>query len=85
MAGLANARPVLTTRGALTETVWQATRSVALETVDAAALARRAAALLNDPTQLIDLGRRGEAVYRAHFSLEHTIARLRRTREDAAA
>jgi glycosyltransferase involved in cell wall biosynthesis len=85
MAGLANARPVLTTRGALTETVWHATRSVALESVDAAALARRAVALLNDPMQLIDLGSRGEAAHRAHFSLEHTIARLRHAREDAAA
>ncbi len=84
-AALANARPVLTTRGALTETVWQTTRSVALEPVDAAALARRALALLNDPKQLTDLAARGDAAYRAHFSLEHTVARLRRTREDAAA
>jgi glycosyltransferase involved in cell wall biosynthesis len=85
MAALTNARPVLTTRGALTETVWQATRSVALEPVDAAALARRAIALMNDPNQLTDLATRGDAAYRAHFSLEHTVERLRRTREDAAA
>ena len=85
MSGLANARPVLTTRGALTETVWQATRSVALEPVNAAALARRADALLNDQKQRTDLAARGDAAYRAHFSLEHTIARLRGTREDAAA
>jgi glycosyltransferase involved in cell wall biosynthesis len=85
MAGLANARPVLTTDGALTETLWHTTRAVALEPVDAGALARHAGALLSNPLRLADLAARGEAAYRAHFALEHTIARLRRTRENAAA
>ena len=85
MAALANARPVLTTTGALTETVWHSTRAAALEPVDAAALAGRAGALLRNPLRLAELAARGEAAYRAHFALEHTIERLRRSREDAAA
>jgi len=85
MAGLANARPVLTTTGALTEAVWHTTRAVAVEPVDAEALAEAAGALLRNPTRLADLATRGEAAYRAHFAIEHTIAQLRRSRENAAA
>ena len=85
MAGLANARPVLTTNGALTETLWHTTRAVALEPVDADALVERAGALLSNQRHLADLAARGEAAYRAHFALEHTVARLRSMQEDAAA
>jgi glycosyltransferase involved in cell wall biosynthesis len=85
MAGLANARPVLTTTGALTEALWHTTGAVALEAVDPEALVERAGALLSNPLRLADLAARGEAAYRAHFALENTVAHLRHARKDAAA
>jgi len=86
MAGLANGRPVLTTSGALTEPIWAGTSAVALAAADRANAFRLAAReLVADADRRAALAARGDAVYRSHFALEHTIAMLRDLRGAAAA
>jgi glycosyltransferase involved in cell wall biosynthesis len=77
MAGLLNGCPVVTTAGALTEAVWSDTRAVAMTPVsDLASFVRTARLLLADTAEQEALGRRGEAVYRKHFAIEHTLTQL---------
>lgn len=86
MAGLANGRPILTTSGALTEAIWAGTSAVALAPADRAnAFTLAARELLADPDRRATIAARGDAVYRLHFALEHTIASLRDLRGAAAA
>jgi hypothetical protein len=86
MAGLINARPVVTTAGHLTEPIWAATGAVALNPVgDAGALVETTAALLDADAEGAALAERGERAYRERFALAHTIRALRRAFEDAAA
>ena len=76
MAGLALGRPILTTRGPLTEPIWEASGAVRL--VGAAEeMPAQAQALLADSEALARLGNAGEKLYREHFDLRHTIDRLR--------
>lgn len=85
MAGLQNAVPVVTTRGALTEPIWTGSRAVALAPEDdAAAFADTVAALLADTEAAQALGRRGADTYERYFSLERTVAVLRAAPEPAA-
>ena len=77
MAGLANARAVVTADGALTEDVWRATRSVALApSGDTAALVATAHELLADPSARASLAARGSDTYESCFALRHTIDAL---------
>lgn len=79
MAGLALGRPVVANPGVLTEPIWAETDGVVLApSPDAAAVAAAAEAVLGlPPAERADLGRRAASFYRDHFSLEHTVTRLR--------
>jgi glycosyltransferase involved in cell wall biosynthesis len=86
MAGLANARPILTTSGSLTEQIWSATTAAAMVPADNAnAFHFAARELLADPGRLAEIASRGDTAYRAHFALDHTIAVLRDRAGAAAA
>jgi len=78
MAGLANRRPVVTTEGALTESVWRATGAVALAPAGTTApLVGAVRRLLRDEPARAALAARGSAAYAAMFDLRHTISALR--------
>jgi len=77
MASLAHGLPIVTTAGWLTEPLWRDTEAVALVPVDETdALVGAAAELLASSDARGELGRRGRALYDAHFDLRHTIATL---------
>jgi glycosyltransferase involved in cell wall biosynthesis len=79
MAGLINARPVLTTAGHLTEPVWAETRAVTMSPAgEPQAYADCARRLLAGTAERDALAARGERTYRERFALEHTIGALRR-------
>jgi hypothetical protein len=81
MAGLANARAIVTSDGRLTENVWRRTRCVALTPAsDAAALAHATRELLDDPSARTMLQSRAAATYASCFALQHTIDALRAER-----
>jgi glycosyltransferase involved in cell wall biosynthesis len=78
MAALAHGCALVTTTGALTETVWAETRAAALAPVgDAETLAADAASLLAAPAARAALATRGRNLYMERFDLRHTIAALR--------
>lgn len=78
MAGLINAKPVLTTTGHLTEPVWLQTGGVAATPAgDGGAFVDAARRLLADRPGREALAARGEATYSSLFSLHRTIAALR--------
>jgi glycosyltransferase involved in cell wall biosynthesis len=86
MAGLINARAVLTTTGHLTEPIWIESRAVALTPAsDLAAFVKAAHTLLADQAERTVLGARAEKTYAERFALTHTIARLREAVAGAAA
>jgi glycosyltransferase involved in cell wall biosynthesis len=78
MAGLANGIATISIAGALTEPVWRDTGAVALVQhgdVDAAVTQIRR--LLDDRAARALQAKRGQDVYRSHFAMELTVARLR--------
>lgn len=79
MAGLANHVPVVTNLGALSEALWETALGVAVVPgPDPAAIAAAAAAVLAlAPESRMALADHGAELYRAEFSAERTIARLR--------
>jgi glycosyltransferase involved in cell wall biosynthesis len=86
MAGLVNARAIVTTTGHLTEPVWADTGAVALAAArDKGSFVRLAQALLSDEKKREALAARGEQVYQERFALAHTIRTLRGALEGAAA
>ena len=77
MAGLALGRPVLSTRGPLTEPCWE---DGAVRLVNTAReMPAQARALLADARELLRLGAAGAKLYQERFELGHTITRLRST------
>lgn len=77
MAALAHGRPLVTTRGVLTENTWGTSAGVGLCAVgDAPAAARACAAMVADPADLDHRGRAARAFYDAQFDVRHTLARL---------
>lgn len=79
MAALTTAAPVLTTSGALTESLWKESSAVALVPAgDVTALVDRAVALAGDAAGRAALGASGRDLYDRQFALAVTIARLRR-------
>jgi glycosyltransferase involved in cell wall biosynthesis len=86
MASLQSGRPVLTTTGHLTESVWRETGAVAMTASDdGRAFVETACRLLADPGDRAALATRGERTYRERFALEHTIAALRGERPSGIA
>ena len=86
MAGLMNARPIVTTTGHLTEPVWADTGAVALAAArDTESFIAAASALLARDDDRAALAVRGEKAYRELFALTHTIRKLRGAVEGAAA
>lgn len=79
MAGLANAVPMVSNLGALSEPLWTRARCVALaQAPDPQALADTAETVLACPArQRQQMGQEGAVFYRDYFSLENTICRLR--------
>jgi glycosyltransferase involved in cell wall biosynthesis len=78
MAGLALGVPAVTTHGPLTEPLWREEQLTALTPAgDPDALAAEAEQLLADPDARARLGALGQAGYARHFSIEHTLQRLR--------
>lgn len=86
MAGLINARAIVTTTGHLTEPVWADTGAVALTAAsDTDAFVAAALRLLAQDDERTALAARGEKTYRERFALDHTIRALRGAVEGAAA
>ena len=86
MAGLVNARAIVTTTGHLTEPVWADTGAVGLAAAhDTASFVALAHAFLSDDKEREALAARGEQVYLERFALAHTIRTLRGALEGAAA
>ena len=82
MAGLAHGLAVVTTRGRLTEPLWEASGAVALAPADdPGAITSTAARLLDDPVERARLGARARALYLERFDLAHTVAALRRAHD----
>jgi glycosyltransferase involved in cell wall biosynthesis len=78
MSGLALARPVVTTAGALTEPLWHDCGAVALAPADAPAdFMDQAERLLRDPDRRADLAAAGATLYRDRFSVEASVHLLR--------
>lgn len=77
MAGLANAVPLVTNLGALSEPIWANGAVAAAPSPDPAELSKLAAKAIAEPAARAELGRRGAALYHDRFSPEHTTFRLR--------
>jgi glycosyl transferase family 4 len=79
MAGLALGVPVVSNQGALTEPEWATWGAVAVaRDASAPRLAAEVERLLGSARQRAELGERGRACYREHFSLDHTLSELAR-------
>jgi hypothetical protein len=77
MASLALGKAIVTTRGKLTEPLWDESAAVALVPAGAARqMASRAEALLASGTGIKDLGARAGALYADRFALRHTVKSL---------
>jgi glycosyltransferase involved in cell wall biosynthesis len=80
MAGLSLGRAIVTTRGHLTEPLWDASKAVLLADVaDPRGFVAHVERLLLDCSERQQLGESGRALYRDRFDLRHTIAALRRS------
>ncbi len=85
MAGLINARAIVTTTGHLSEPLWAETGAVALaDARDTDALVAAARTLLSKGDDRAALAARGERTYRERFALSHTVRALRGAVEGAA-
>ena len=81
MAGLRLGVPIVTTRGRLTEPLWDDAHAVKLSDVrDASGWARQVQDLLQRPEERGHLGRTGRELYERAFALRHTVAALRMAR-----
>jgi glycosyltransferase involved in cell wall biosynthesis len=77
MAGLAHGVPMVTTRGFLSEPLWEETQCVALvATDDPLGLTQSAESLLADSARRLHLGARGRIVYEKHFPLARSLEEL---------
>lgn len=78
MAGLAHGLPIVTTKGALTESLWEESGAVLLaEPGDVTGMVRAVGELLGDAAKREGLGELARATYRLHFDLPHLTAKLR--------
>jgi glycosyltransferase involved in cell wall biosynthesis len=78
MAAIAHRRPLLTTKGELTEPIWSHSAAVSMVPVnDVDKLAATASHLLDDPYERERLSLAGAKLYEDNFDLRHTISTLR--------
>jgi hypothetical protein len=85
MAGLAHGLPVVTTKGVLTEPLWEESGAVALAPAgDDEALLGEVRKLLASPEERARLSAAAHSLYRERFDVSHTIAALRGAEEDHA-
>jgi hypothetical protein len=75
MGALKLGKPIVTTEGHLSETLWRETDAVVFAAPDR--LAQAVIALLADAPRRAELGLTAAALYRARFAVEHTIRALR--------
>lgn len=86
MAGLAHGLAVVTTKGRLTEDLWETCGAVALaDAGDFGAMREAAARLLDDADERARLGVRARALYLERFDVSHTVAALRNTGDECDA
>ncbi|MET0650786.1 MAG: glycosyltransferase family 4 protein [Pyrinomonadaceae bacterium] len=79
MAGLAHGLAVVTTKGVLTESLWEESGAVALAPVDDdEAVLDQIRRLLSSSAERARLGGAARKLYRERFDLPHTVAALRR-------
>ena len=77
MVALAHARPLVTTTGWLTESLWEDSGAVVLAPYDdPVALAAATAALIGDADRRARLAADGAALYDRRFHLRHSLAAL---------
>jgi glycosyltransferase involved in cell wall biosynthesis len=77
MASLALGQPIVTTRGKLTEPIWEESAAVALVPVGSArAITSRVEELLADACERKNLSGRAAALYAGRFALRHTVRTL---------
>jgi glycosyltransferase involved in cell wall biosynthesis len=82
MAGLSLGRPIVTTRGPLTEPIWEASGAVWLSDVaDVVSFVAQVDRLLDDAPARQRLGDQARVLYGARFDLRHTISALRASDE----
>jgi len=85
MAGLAHGRAIVTTKGRLTEPVWEESGAVALaDACNDEALLCEARRLLASHEERARLSAAARALYRERFDLSHTIASLRGAEDERA-
>jgi glycosyltransferase involved in cell wall biosynthesis len=78
MVGLSHGMPIVTTSGALTESLWAESNAVALVPAkDMVAFVKTSAALLSDETTRRSLSVNAKALYDGRFAVERIIAALR--------
>src|SRR5262249_23970277 len=79
MAGLALGKPIVTTRGPLTETLWEREEIVALASAGGTAeIAATCERLLACPATRREIGDRGRRAYAKWFGIKQVVAALRR-------
>ena len=85
MAGLAHGLAVVTTKGRLTEGLWQESGAVALAPAgDDNALLDEVRRLLASPESRARLGEAARKLYRERFDISHTVATLRGAADESA-
>ena len=78
MVALTHGIPVVSTKGPLTETLWEKSDiAVLAPAAEPNRLALETVALLNDPSRRAAIARRASAFYDEQFDVRHTIAALR--------
>ena len=78
MVALSHGRPIVTTAGRLTESMWaEAGAAVLVPVNDPHALAAAATTILCDVSRREGIGRRATALYDARFHVRHSVSALR--------
>ncbi|MDX2267888.1 MAG: glycosyltransferase [Bryobacter sp.] len=80
MAGFVHGKPIVSTTGKATESLWQAEEAaILLPTGDLAGIANACRNLLFTPAAASSLGARALATYQRHFAVDGVVAKLRAT------
>lgn len=80
MAGLSHGRPIVTTRGLLTEPFWEESNALAMAPAkDPKGIVSLVRQLQSNPTERARIGAAARKLYQERFNLCHTVAALRQT------